>query len=204
MRLTTTRAVHTLRDAAGNPLAELVRDRVTADREDGQGTARWAEIEVELAEGSGTELLDAVEEALLSAGLRRADTPSKLRRALADTGLAPAPHAVAAPDAEPPRTAGEAVLRYVRTQTAALVALDPAVRRGREDSVHRMRVASRRLRSALRTHRALLDRAATDPIIDELRWFAGELGLERDLEVLSARLRERVDALPADLRPGPV
>ncbi|MBB1255541.1 CYTH and CHAD domain-containing protein [Streptomyces sp. OF3] len=202
MRLTTTRAVHTLRDAAGAALAEVVRDAVSAERADDQGSARWSEIEVELAEGSGTDLLDAVGQALLAAGLHRADTPSKLRRALHETGLAPVPAAL--PDPGPPHTAGDAVLRYLRAQAAELVALDPAVRRGREDSVHRMRVASRRLRSALRTHRALLDRAATEPLVDELGWFAAELGLERDLEVLTARLRERVDTLPAELRPGPV
>ena len=57
--------------------------------------------------------------------------------------------------------------------------------------MHKMRVGTRRLRSALATFRPLLDRAVTDPIRDELKWIAGELGGARDAEVLRERLLER-------------
>ncbi len=67
-----------------------------------------------------------------------------------------------------------------------------------------MRVASRRLRSALRSFRSLLDRTATDPLIEELRWLGRELGAERDQEVLEARLRTALDAVPRPLLLGPV
>ncbi|MYW11522.1 CHAD domain-containing protein, partial [Streptomyces sp. SID2563] len=102
----------------------------------------------------------------------------------------------ARPREDEPRTAGDHVLRYVRHQAEAIVALDPAVRRGLPDSVHRMRVATRRLRSALRTYRRVLDREATRPLGTELKWLAGELGVDRDQEVLDARLRARLGELP--------
>ncbi|AWK08662.1 metal-binding protein [Streptomyces spongiicola] len=100
--------------------------------------------------------------------------------------------------------AGEHVLAYLREQRDALVALDPAVRRDLPDAVHQMRVATRRMRSAFRTFRKIVDPQATAPIGDELKWLAGELGAARDQEVMSERLRARLDALPLRLRLGPV
>ncbi|GHJ28335.1 hypothetical protein TPA0910_27680 [Streptomyces hygroscopicus subsp. sporocinereus] len=101
-------------------------------------------------------------------------------------------------------TAGDIVLDYARRQAAEIVALDPAVRLETPDSVHRMRVATRRLRSAFRSYRDVLDRAVTDPVGDELKWLAAELGVDRDHEVLTARLGERLGEVPVELRLGPV
>ncbi|GAA2800911.1 hypothetical protein GCM10019017_53320 [Streptomyces showdoensis] len=78
------------------------------------------------------------------------------------------------------------------------------MRRGLPDAVHRMRVASRRLRSALTTYRKVLDRTVTDPVGEELKWLAGELGAARDEEVLGERLAARIDELPDTLVLGPV
>ncbi|MFE1904673.1 CHAD domain-containing protein [Streptomyces gardneri] len=105
---------------------------------------------------------------------------------------------------ERPGTAGHAVLAYVREQADAIVALDPAVRRDLPDAVHQLRVACRRMRSAFKTYRKVLDRDVTDPVGAELKWLAGELGVARDQEVLTERLRGRIDALPRTLRLGPV
>lgn len=101
-------------------------------------------------------------------------------------------------------TSGEVVMAYVRAQTRAIVELDPAVRRDIPDSVHRMRVATRRLRGAFRSYGRVLDRTVTDPLGEELKWLAGELGVDRDREVLTARLKESLDALERPLRLGPV
>ncbi|GHH87263.1 hypothetical protein GCM10018793_62400 [Streptomyces sulfonofaciens] len=101
----------------------------------------------------------------------------------------------AAPAAEP-------VLDYLRTQRDALVELDPAVRRDLPDSVHRMRVATRRMRSVLRSYRAVLDRRATAPAADELKWLAGELGADRDREVLVERISAALDHLPPESAAG--
>lgn len=50
----------------------------------------------------------------------------------------------------------------------------------------------------------MLDRRVTDPLRDELKWLAAELGVDRDQEVLDARLSSRVAALPGTLVLGPV
>jgi CHAD domain-containing protein len=67
-----------------------------------------------------------------------------------------------------------------------------------------MRVATRRLRSTLRTFRPLLDRSRTDPVAAELKWVAEVLGHMRDGEVLLARLRSELDALSPEDVIGPV
>ncbi|WP_051871757.1 CYTH and CHAD domain-containing protein [Streptomyces sclerotialus] len=216
VRIGTRREVRQLLGADGTVLAEVAVDQVRADRPAGPGrTAEWAEIEVELTPGGDVALLDAVEARLLRAGLRPASAASKAARALRETApkgerrtAAPedgtAGPAGAGPVAAGPPTAERTVLRYLARQVTALVELDPAVRRDLPDSVHQMRVATRRLRSALRSYATVLDRSATDPVGTELKWLAAELGVGRDSEVLAARIQEALAALPKELRPGPV
>ncbi|MGW0606336.1 CYTH and CHAD domain-containing protein [Streptomyces sp. NPDC002640] len=202
VRLRSVRDVRELRDAEGRLLAEASADAVHAERlVGGHGEAQWTEIEVELAEGVAPELLDLVEKRFRRAGVRPSDSPSKLARALTETdpdGDGPAPRR------GKPVTAGDHVLAYLRAQRDRLVALDPAVRRDLPESVHDLRVSTRRLRSALRAYRALLDREAVAPLAAELQWLTRELGVDRDQEVLDARLAAALDALPGHLRTGPV
>jgi CHAD domain-containing protein len=67
-----------------------------------------------------------------------------------------------------------------------------------------MRVATRRLRSALKTFRPLVDREAADRVRAELSHLAEVLGHARDAEVLHERLMAAVGALPPELVLGPV
>ncbi|MEV7390235.1 CYTH and CHAD domain-containing protein [Streptomyces sp. NPDC091215] len=103
-----------------------------------------------------------------------------------------------------PVTAGDHVMAYAGAQRDAIVELDPAVRLDTEEGVHDMRVATRRLRSTFRTFGKVLDRTVTDPIADELKWLAGELGVGRDQEVLAERLLAALADLPDTLVTGPV
>lgn len=199
VRLVSSRHISHLLDAEGALLAELSTDEVLAER--GEATVGWTEVEVELADGVDPELLDAVEKTFRKAGLRVCDAPSKLARALAETGAEPEPRPLGG---SPEGTAGAYVLAYLREQRDALVAQDPAVRRALPDSVHQMRVASRRLRSALKTYRKVLDRKATDPLGEELRWLAAELGVDRDQEVLRERIGDHLHELPDTLLLGPL
>ncbi|MBT2489013.1 CYTH and CHAD domain-containing protein [Streptomyces sp. ISL-96] len=201
VRLLSSRDVRHLLDAQGRLLAEVSTDTVTAERIGAHGsTARWTEVEVELADGGDPAFLDAVEKRLRKAGLRPAASASKLAKALSETE----PRRTSEKPPAAPRTAGDHVLAYLQHQYDALVSYDPAVRRDLPDSVHRMRVATRRMRSAFRTYRKVLDRTVTDPIAEELKWLAGELGVDRDQEVLGARLQTRIAALPRTLVLGPV
>ncbi len=154
--ITTKRRGRVLLDHAGNSLAEVVEDDVSA-RTMGESTTltHWREAEIELT-GGDEGLLEAADKRFRRAGLRRAGHPAKLARALADQ--------LPAPDREQRLTsaasAGDVMLAYARSQAAALQALDPMIRRGEPGSVHDMRVATRRLRSILKSAGKNLDMPA--------------------------------------------
>ncbi|MDQ0581011.1 CYTH and CHAD domain-containing protein [Streptomyces rishiriensis] len=203
VRLRSSRDIRELIDSRGRLLAEASVDAVRADRKfGGEGRAEWTEIEVELADGGDPVLLDKVEKRLRKAGVRPSKSASKLARALAETkGGRPRPEGRGPAE---PVTAGDHVLAYIRAQRDAIVALDPAVRRDVEDSIHDMRVATRRLRSTFRSFHKIFDRQVTDPIGAELKWLTGELGVGRDHEVLTERLDAALDELPPTLISGPI
>jgi len=89
------------------------------------------------------------------------------------------------------------LLVHLREQVEQLLAQEPRVRADEPDAVHRMRVATRRLRSALKTFAPLLSRPTTE-LRTELRDLAAELGRARDAEVLRDRLVHAVASLDGD------
>ena len=85
-----------------------------------------------------------------------------------------------------PRSCGRAIAQsYER-----LVAHEADLRVGDDpESVHQARVATRRLRSDLRTFEPFVDAQWAADLRAELRWLGSELGAVRDLEVQRDRLR---------------
>jgi CHAD domain-containing protein len=78
-----------------------------------------------------------------------------------------------------------------------LVAHEAAlVARNNAEDVHQARVATRRLRSDLRTFEPWLDEPWCEHLRGELSWLGSELGAVRDLDVMRARLREHTERLP--------
>ncbi|MEV0286261.1 MULTISPECIES: CYTH and CHAD domain-containing protein [unclassified Kribbella] len=195
--LTTKRIVYKLLGEDGEVLAELADDRVTATVEGGEPES-WREWEVELVGGERS-LLEDAEKVLLSAGAQPAAGPSKLARALGDR--VPTPTVWELPSK--PRTS-DLFREYAGTQVQAIRERDPEVRRDVPDSIHKFRVATRRLRSALATYRPVVDREAGDRIRDELKWLAGELGVARDAEVQREHFAATVAEQPAELVMGRV
>ena len=109
-------------------------------------------------------------------------------------------HALEAPakDALPARKAPavEHVRAFLRTQLAQIERHDPAVRVGSDpEDLHRLRVAVRRSRAALREARKVLDEEQGGALRAELKWLGRELGPARDLDVLLIRLRREVAEL---------
>ncbi|WP_248961724.1 CYTH and CHAD domain-containing protein [Sphaerisporangium perillae] len=200
--LETLRKVTILRDAHGRRLLEIADDNVkgtvfgTAFGEDDRQVDRWREVEAELADGDAV-LLKRVGKVLRKAGATAAGSQSKLARLLGPRIPAPV-----LTEPQENGTAGAVVVGYLKSQLAALMAQDPRVRQAEEDAVHQMRVASRRLRSALRSFSGVI--AETAGVQDELRWIAGVLGEARDLEVIRDRFAGLLDELDPSLIAGPV
>jgi CHAD domain-containing protein len=200
-RIRTHRKRWQLVDDHGDLMVEVVDDLVSAQVVDDDSTLdSWREVEVELGEHGDRKLLGAVERRLLEAGLHRSTSSAKLNRLLSDR-LAPAPPS---PKISKKSTASDVVLAYVHEQAEALKHYDPAVRRDEDDAVHQMRVATRRLRSALQAYGKVVDREHTRELTDELKWLASVLGEARDLEVLHARFTHAVAELEPELVLGPV
>jgi CHAD domain-containing protein len=206
----TVRQRRLLLDDAGDSLAEVVADDVSAKgMGDAAALTRWHEAEVELTRG-GPGLLEAADKRLRDAGLRPAGRQAKLERALADQLSSGRPRAGEArsADGRPGLTRGspaaDVVMAYARTQVAAMTSFDPLVRRGAPDSVHQMRIATRRLRSMLRSFGAVLRRDECEGLCAELRWLGNVLGAARDAEVMDTQLRGAMEELPQELVMGPV
>lgn len=84
--------------------------------------------------------------------------------------------------------AAMAVQSALRTGVERMARCVEPARQGQVEGVHGMRTSTRRLRSALRTFRDVIDAEWAAPLQDELHWLAGVLGAVRDLDVLRERL----------------
>jgi CHAD domain-containing protein len=198
--IVTDRTVRRLVDVTGHVVAEVADDQVAARRllpADGLGGAAgaarsWREIEVELGDADA-DLRAAVDVRLRERGLREAPSASKLAQVL---DLQPSDATGWGTDRKltVKSPAGDALLAHIREQVQQVQAQDLPVRLDARDAVHKMRVATRRLRSALTTFKPLVAADVARPLGGELKWLAAELGAARDAEVMRDRVRTAVEA----------
>lgn len=192
-RILTDRTEHALLGKDGeSPDALVADDRVTGEvliaTENETVKLSWREIEVELAGGS-QDLLVRTGGLLAAAGARPSGVGTKLLYLLGDR--------VPAPPLRPEGTsAGDVVLGYLWDQIEQMLNHDLQVRLAEEDSIHQMRVTTRRIRTVLQTFPSVIDRRQVYPIADSLRRFANALSAPRDLEVLRHRFAGRIAVLP--------
>ena len=171
------------------PIAEISLDE--SEFSGGEGEARLSRIEVEMSD-EGAESYDAV--AGFVDGMRgslelRPTDSSKYGEGLSAAGLTPA----VAPDLGPTEvdgsmTADEVAFAILRRHYATMLAHEPGVRLGEDpEELHDMRVATRRLRAALKLYKEVLPKRA-ERYERDLRFFAGALGEVRDLDVHLERI----------------
>lgn len=201
--LSTTRTTVPLYDAHGRAIGEVVDDAVVATFPHADppvardaDTVEFGEIEVELGEGATDAHRASVLARLRSAGATSIDLTPKIVRALGDPATRPADVVVPELGASFP-AAEDVARRAIATAVDRLITFDPAARLGLDpEGVHQARVATRRLRSDLRTFRSLIDERWGTELSDELRWLADVFGAVRDADVLFDRLAPKVDLLP--------
>jgi CHAD domain-containing protein len=199
-RLSTIRRRVRLVDPAGARLADVVDDEVSV-RDGRRVAARFREIEVEVTGSNGNDAIVApLVLRLRGAGAGAPDPTPKHLRALGPRAMEPPE--VAPQPVSPDSPAKDVIRSVLADAVAALLHNDPLVRTSSDpEAVHQARVATRKLRSHLRTFGPLLEPEWSDPLRSELAWLGMALGSVRDREVLLERLRERAKSLPpADLR----
>lgn len=197
LRLQTVRhRTRIVRAADERPVAEVVDDEVSV-LEGRRIVERFREIEVELTDDAADPAMAPIVDLLTDAGARIGEPLPKIVRALGERAHAP-PDVVAA-EVGPSSTVEEVVRSAIATSTRRLMWHDAVVRLGVDpEGVHQARVATRRIRSDLRTFRSLLEPRWRDELRGELGWLGGELGGVRDCDVLKERLREDALLLPDD------
>jgi CHAD domain-containing protein len=102
----------------------------------------------------------------------------------------------AAPSSTDP--AAKAAAAAIAFQLRAMTAERAAATSGDVEAIHRLRVATRRLRAALRMLREVAPGDEAESAADELAWLCGAIGAVRDLDVLARMLEDRATRLETD------
>jgi triphosphatase len=177
------------RSDGGAILAEISLDESEFSGDGERASLNRIEVEVaDQNDGSYGGVAGFVDGMRGSLGLRPTET-SKFGAGLAVAGLSP----TVAPDFGPTEVDGsmsadEVSFAILRRHFATMLAHEPAVRLGEDpEELHDMRVATRRLRAALKLYKEALPKRA-ERYERDLRFFARALGDVRDLDVHLERL----------------
>jgi CHAD domain-containing protein len=166
-------------------------------------TRHFRELEVEFTDDAPRDLPARVVDAIAAAGAGTPDPIPKIVRALGPRATG-APDLVETPALDEASAPVEVLRAAICRSTRRLLAHDPGVRLGIDaEDVHQARVATRRIRSDLRTFRAVVDPVWDAALRGELQWLGRLLGVVRDTDVLLDRLERRLVALdPTDADAG--
>jgi inorganic triphosphatase YgiF len=159
-----------------------------------------ARVDLGLESGDPRSLFELVRELQRSVPLRLSTQTDAERGYALVAGAAPRAQKAAPVVIDETMTVDAALQHVVRACLEHLIANEPAVREARlAEGVHQMRVAMRRLRSALSLFRKLLPEHQDHWIREETKWLAGVLGEARDWDVfLAETLAPAVAAFPAE------
>jgi CHAD domain-containing protein len=184
-----------LEDPAGGPengasgeavrIGEVVLDSTEIPLDGDRESARLSRVEVEAGAGTAPtpELRGFVDEMQHALDLKPASL-SKFETGLYAAGLSPDGDAGVGPTRiGPEMSLGEVAFAVLRRQFAEMRSHEPGTRIGEDpEELHDMRVATRRMRAAMKVFEdALPERAKW--LREELRWVAGAMGDVRDLDV---------------------
>lgn len=174
------RTEYTLGNGTWEVALTLDRGAVMSDR----GSLPLCEVELELMRGEPADLFE-IARILHETAPMRLSTQSKSERGYALVGgLDRVP--IKAPDVPvaADMTVAEAIQTICRACQRHLLQNEAPLRDLRDpEAVHQMRVALRRLRSALSVFKALVGGPETDSLKEGLKWLTDELGPARDTDV---------------------
>lgn len=180
LSLRTERILHTV--AIDDSRVEVCVDTVRVhDGEDAEA-GRFLEVEAELVEGSES-ALHTLAEAFSAFDLQPSGR-SKYVRAREMVKLPAYDWSAPSPKFDPSSDMAEAARAVCRQQLQLVLNYEPGTRIGLDtEHLHKMRVATRRLRTALRVFEAAFTDADRKTLGRGFRWLGRRLGAVRDLDV---------------------
>lgn len=187
-------------DGAG--VGEIALDETSIPVENGGKPAILRRVEVEV-EPEELSRLEPFVERLRDACRLSPATASKYEAGLFARGLTPPePPEFGPTGVDDSLTAGELAFRVLREQFVVFLVHEPGARIGDDlEELHDMRVATRRMRAAMKIFEEPLP-ARAQKFRDELKWVAGALGEVRDLDVQLEQLEGWISAAaPEDREP---
>ena len=157
-----------------------------------------SELELELKRGNKSALFALARELAHAVPLTLA-VKSKAERGFeliddADRAVEKALPVVVTPD----MASAEAFRTIARNCLRQIVANAPAMRAGRAEALHQMRVGLRRMRASIALFDDMLEGPARETAKEKLRWITQELGPARDLDVFAADVLEPLRAAHPD------
>jgi CHAD domain-containing protein len=171
-------------------IGEVLLDFSEIPLGEGREAAQLRRVEVEAGTGTAPtpDLRGFVDEMQYALDLKPASI-SKFETGLYATGLSPRGDTEAGPtEIGPGLSLGEVAFAVLRRQFAQMRSHEPGTRIGEDpEELHDMRVATRRMRAAIKVFEGALPERAKW-FREELRWVAGSLGDVRDLDVQIGRL----------------
>jgi triphosphatase len=197
----TTTVTRTVIEISPDPSArvEAAIDEGEIRTSKGDAVEPISEIELELKDGDPRMIFDVALQ-LLEAAPIRIETRSKAERLLGIDGLMPQAVHVGPVALDSAMSAEAALERIGRRCLTHLLSNEQAALAGEPEGIHQMRVAVRRLRSALLALKRPLQKKHYRWASEELRWIAHALAPVRNLDVFAASLvRPVTQALSAGL-----
>ena len=174
----------------GSVVATLSVDESEVEHR-GRRLGSFMTLEVEAASGvaAADGALDAIASELESSGVVRAESRSKLA---IGTEMVESERASSQPPRKPgikpDDTVAEAGRKVLRLHLLRMLAAEPASIQGDVEAVHKMRVATRRMRAAWRVFDGAYRAKPQKRYVNQLRVVATALGRVRDLDVQLERL----------------
>jgi len=161
---------------------------------------RLTRVEVEVQPAWVDAMQPFVERLRRECGLQPA-TLSKFEAGLMAAGISiPGPPDLGPVGVSPDSTLGELAYRVLRNQASAMLVHVPGTRLGEDiESLHQMRVATRRMRAGMGMFASVLPVRA-GRLRAELGWLAALLGEVRDLDIQLGRFDDWTEEMPGDHR----
>ncbi len=184
----------------GARVGELALDDTVIVAGQDRHRLRLQRVEIEVLPPWVESLAPLVERLRQDCGLQPAAL-SKFEAGLLAAGLVIPRHNDLGPtDISASSTIGDVAFAVLRKDAASMLAHEPGTRLGDDpESLHQMRVATRRLRAALALFADVLP-ARSARVSEELRWLAAVLGSVRDLDIQLERLDGWTEHLPGEHR----